>query len=243
VVETTVLQAIEAALAGASERRRSAARPFVTLSYAQSLDGSITGRAGGSLRLSGPAALRLTHQLRASHDAILVGIGTVLADDPRLTVRLVDGRNPQPIVVDTRLRFPLTANLLRDGQVRPWIAAGESAGADCARRLGEAGARVLTVATTPNGQVDLAALLARLAELGIRRVMVEGGARIITSFLAERLVDQIVLTVAPRLLGGQRAVGDLGDGLPGCRPRLLNVQYDQFGDDLIVRGDLGWETP
>ena len=94
-------------------------RPFVTLSYAQSLDGSIAARRGATTPISGPDALRLTHQLRAHHDAILVGIGTVLADDPQLTVRLVAGPNPQPVIVDSRLRLPLTARLLSDGAPPP----------------------------------------------------------------------------------------------------------------------------
>lgn len=242
MVGTTVLQAIEAALAAADERSQRTGRPYVTLSYAQSLDGSITGRSGGSFPLSGPAALRLTHQLRASHDAILVGIGTVLADDPRLTVRLVAGRNPQPVVVDTHLRFPLAANLLRDGQVRPWIATSPAADAGRARPLVAAGAQLLPVPTTPAGQLDLAALLRRLADRGVRRLMVEGGARIITSFLAERLADQLVLTIAPCLLGGPRAVGDLSARRPPCQPRLVDVAYDRLDQDLIVRGDLVWEA-
>src|SRR4051794_24685033 len=87
-------------------------RPIVTLAYAQSLDGSIATAARRPLALSSQPALKLTHQLRAEHDAILVGIGTVLADDPLLTVRLVNGPNPVPVVLDSRLRLPSTARLL-----------------------------------------------------------------------------------------------------------------------------------
>ncbi len=101
-------------------------RPYVTLSYAQSLDGSITARRGEPLAISGPESLEMTHRLRAEHDAILVGIGTLLADDPRLSVRLVAGADPQPIIVDSRLRFPLNARILLDGR-SPWIATTEEA--------------------------------------------------------------------------------------------------------------------
>jgi len=107
-------------------------RPSVTLSYAQSLDGSIAARSREPLTLSGVESMRMTHQLRAAHDAILVGIGTVLADNPRLTVRLVPGKSPQPVVLDSHLCLPLNANLL-NLPPSPWIAALE--GADLQRRV------------------------------------------------------------------------------------------------------------
>ena len=100
--------------------------PFVTLSYAQSLDGSIAAKRGEALGLSGPESLRLTHRLRSMHDAILVGIGTVLSDNPRLTVRLVNGQNPRPIVVDSQLRIPLNCKLFHENSVTPWVAATEN---------------------------------------------------------------------------------------------------------------------
>ena len=139
--------------------------------------------------------MAMTHGLRAAHEAILVGIGTVLADNPRLNVRLVEGPDPQPVILDSRLRFPPYANLLKNGR-SPLIAA--NAGADAERRqaLEAAGARVLVLPGN-NGWVDLADLLKHLGSMGINSLMVEGGARVITSFLASRLVDQVVLTLAP----------------------------------------------
>ena len=113
---------IEPVLEVAAAHRQRTGRPFVTLSYAQSLDGCISARPGVALALSGRQSLKLTHKLRAEHDAILVGIGTVLSDNPRLNVRLVDGDNPRPIVVDSRLRLPLDCNLLTQESGRPWIA-------------------------------------------------------------------------------------------------------------------------
>jgi GTP cyclohydrolase II len=240
VLDSTVLREVWAALEGDAGGGRLGRRPFVTLSYAQSLDGSIAARPGRSLRLSGAPALRLTHALRACHDAILVGIGTVLADDPRLTVRLVAGEHPQPVVVDSRLRFPLTANLLRPGQAPPWIAAGPHADPRRRDALVAAGANVIDAATTGAGWIDLPALLGRLGELGVRRLMVEGGARVIESFVADRLVDQLVVTVAPRLVGGPRALGGAGGPVAACLPRLVNVHYERLGDDFIVRGDPVW---
>jgi GTP cyclohydrolase II len=190
--------------------------------------------------LSGQQSLTLTHQLRAAHDAILVGIGTVLSDNPRLTVRLVDGNDPVPVVVDSRLRLPLDCNLLNQGSRSPLIVTTEAGYADLDRRsaLEKAGARVTGLPATPRGQVNLDAVLELLATMGIDSVMVEGGARIITSFLLGRLANYIVLTVAPVLVGGLRAVSDLGQPDPETCLRLSNPQHRWMGEDLILWGDL-----
>jgi 3,4-dihydroxy 2-butanone 4-phosphate synthase/GTP cyclohydrolase II len=232
---------IEALLERAAGHRQRVGRPFVTLSYAQSVDGSIAARPGKPLALSGFQSLVLTHKLRAVHDAILVGIGTVLADNPRLTVRLVEGKNPQPMVADSHLRLPLDANLLQNGSLPPWVATSEQADEKRQKVLEAAGARVLRLPTNARGQVDLAALLQRLGELGINSLMVEGGARIITSFLSGRLVDHLVLTVAPMLVGGLRAVRGLGQSDRVCLPRLHNLRYQQLEEDLVLWGDPAWE--
>ena len=108
--------------------------PFVTLAYAQSLDGSIAAYPGVPLAISGPVSMGITHRLRARHQAILVGIGTVLADDPRLNVRLVPGKNPQPVVLDNQLRFPLKARLLQ-GEKKPWIMTSKQASSHKANAL------------------------------------------------------------------------------------------------------------
>jgi GTP cyclohydrolase II len=214
-------------------------RPCVTLSYAQSLDGSIADRPGRPLALSGSQAMAMTHGLRALHQAILVGIGTVLADNPRLNVRLVSGPDPQPVVVDSRLRFPPYANLLKNRR-SPWIATHEDAEAERQQALEAAGARVLRLPGS-NGWVDLAALLEHLGAIGINSLMVEGGAQIITSFLTSRLVDQVVLTIAPLLVGGLRVVDHLELGSRRRFLRLKNVSYQQLGDDLVLRGEPDWE--
>ncbi|HXF63333.1 MAG TPA: GTP cyclohydrolase II [Caldilineaceae bacterium] len=215
-------------------------RPFVTLSYAQSLDGSIGAATGGPLALSGPEALRVTHALRAAHDAILVGIGTVLADDPRLTVRLVEGPDPQPVVVDSHLRLPAGARLLSNPK-RPWIA--HLNGAPLAgEKLSERGAKLLTMPADSAGEVDLDALLLSLGAQGIQTVMVEGGARIIASLLARRLVHYAVITIAPRFIAGQRlplAAASPDLSLAGA---LSAPAYTQAGADLVLWGELTWES-
>jgi 3,4-dihydroxy 2-butanone 4-phosphate synthase/GTP cyclohydrolase II len=223
----------------AANHRKRTGRPFVTLSYAQSLDGCISAKPGEAFALSGSQSLTLTHQLRASHEAILVGIGTVFSDDPQLTVRHVRGKDPRPVVVDSRLRLPLDCKLLKDNSRSPLVVTRSNPDARRRRALEAAGAQVIPLPANDRGQVDLGVMLNRLAEMGINSLMVEGGARIITNFLLERLADYIVLTVAPVLLGGLRAVSDLGDHDPDRFRRLRNLGHKWLGEDLIVWGALG----
>ena len=212
-------------------------RPFITLSYAQSVDGSIAARRGQPLALSGPQSLAMCHQLRARHDAILVGSGTVLADDPRLTVRLTSGENPQPIILDSRLRFPPEANLWRHPDRQPWIVTTLGADAARVRELEARGARLFCLPPDAQGRVALPALLQTLSDLGIGSVMVEGGAQIITGFLAQRLADRVVVTIAPLLVGGLHGVEW---GLGENAPRLRHPLYQSFGHDLVLVADLDW---
>jgi GTP cyclohydrolase II len=218
--------------ARADSHLRRFGRPLVTLSYAQSLDGSIAARRGETLVLSGPESKVLTHRLRAANDAILVGIGTVLADDPRLTARLAGGAHPQPVVVDSRLRFPPDARLLNHPIHMPWIATGERADPARAQALEAKGAVMLPLPEEADGWIDLGALLDQLGQRGIASLMVEGGAAILTSFLAGRLADQLVLTIAPRLVGGLGAV----DRPLAGEVHLHDVLSWQAGADMIVRG-------
>lgn len=240
-------------VAGPSRQRmeavyRQTGRPFVTVSYAQSLDGSIAAQAGTPLPISSADSLSFTHRMRAAHDAILVGIGTLLADDPQLTVRLVDGEHPRPVVLDTQLRFPLSARLLDGDTPRPIIATNQKS--DAARRgaLEAAGARVLRLPCNDNEGVSIAALLDALAEREIRSLMVEGGARVITSFMRRRLVDHLAVTVAPILVGGLQVLRGLpfegeeaADAGVSAFPRLSNVRYRWLGSDLVIQGDPVWE--
>jgi 3,4-dihydroxy 2-butanone 4-phosphate synthase/GTP cyclohydrolase II len=232
-------------------------RPFVTLTYAQSLDGSIAARPGEALTLSGAESLRLTHTLRTMHDAILVGVGTVLADDPSLTVRMVEGAQPQPVVLDSALRVPDSARLLQHPRA-PRLAAVQP---DPVRRtvLEARGAQVLEVAAHED-KVNLHVLLEELAARGVRSVMVEGGAQVIGEFLAQRLVDAVIVTIAPRYVGGLQAVApaaaapaapasaaapgsaaSASNGQRALLPRLIDPLYTQVGADLVVWGIPVWE--
>jgi 3,4-dihydroxy 2-butanone 4-phosphate synthase/GTP cyclohydrolase II len=237
---------VEQLLAGAKAHRSACRRPLVTLSYAQSLDGSLAAQRGRPLALSGPEAAALTHRLRAAHDAILVGIGTVLADDPRLTVRLASGKNPQPVVLDSHLRLPLGSNLLhrQPGEMLPWVAGLQSPSTGRQAQLEAAGARVLCFSPGEDGRVPLPALLERLAEIGVNSLMVEGGAQVITSFLAQGLADQAVLMIAPLFVGGLHAVeSSLAPGNPAqpdrpAFPALTGGGFEQCGADLVLWGKI-----
>ncbi len=213
-------------------------RPYVTLTYAQTLDGAITSERGQPTAISGPESLTMTHQLRSSHDAILVGIDTVLSDDPRLTTRLAGGSQPRPIVVDSTGRLPLSARLWAHPQ-RVMVATTPQISAERQTVLAEAGAEVLVLPALANGHVDLTALLSQLAARGIASLMVEGGSHILTSFLTARLADRLVVTIAPKLMGGISAVADRLPCPP--YPELRHTSLMQWGDDFVLSGDVVWE--
>ena len=187
-----------------------ASRPLVTVHYAQTIDGRIASRIGDARWVSGERSLRLAHELRAAHDAVLVGIGTVLTDDPKLTVRLVPGRSPVRVVVDSRLRVPPDANVLAPEDARTIVATTARAAEERAAAIRRRGAEVLRVDADPDGHVDLRDLLARLRSDGIRSLLIEGGRGIITSALRGCLVDRLTVCIAPKVIGeGIAAVGDL----------------------------------
>jgi riboflavin-specific deaminase-like protein len=209
-------------------------RPWVTLSYAQSLDGSLSTARGRPTALSGAESLKVTHQLRAMHDAILVGVGTVLADDPGLTVRQVEGVDPRPVVLDSGLRFPLKAKLMGQA-IKPWIFCAAGADAEKREALKAAGAEVIAVGAGEVG-LDLGEVLGALGKRGVRSVMVEGGARVIGAFLAAGLVDWALITIAPTFIGGLKVVEEL---LPGAAfPRLVESGIERVGEDVVIWGSM-----
>ena len=213
-------------------------RPFITLSYAQSWDGSITTRSGESMSFSGEESLQLTHQLRAFHDGILVGIGTVLSDDPQLTVRGCEGSNPQPIVLDTQLRTPLSAKICHHPDKQCWVLTTSQN----TESMGESvDVLALEDSSADRQEVPLHSAMRLLKQRGINTLMVEGGATVITAFLKARLADALILTVAPRLVGGYKAVGDLQAG--GCddQVNIHPLHSAPAGKDIIVWGGLQYE--
>ncbi|NOK58925.1 MAG: GTP cyclohydrolase II [Chloroflexi bacterium AL-W] len=203
--------------------------PYVTISYAQSLDGCLTLQQGHMSPVSSQASLVITHELRAAHDAILIGINTVLSDDPSLTVRLVKGENPQPVILDSQLRFPPNAKLASHPS-GVWLATTQ--------HISNHPHTILTMPADEAGQVDLHALLDELGRRRIQSLMVEGGTRVISSFLRQRLVNRVVVTIAPVFAGGYHAVQNLNIIDWKHLPRLHNTQICKAGDDYMLWGDI-----
>ena len=219
------------------EPRPPAWRPYVVLKYAQTLDGRIATATGDSKWISGEDERRVSHALRASCDAVLVGVGTVIADDPQLTVRMVPGASPLRVVLDSRLRLPMTAKVL-DESAGSIVLTTERASARrrLALRAWKVGLR--EVSAGPGG-VDPHAALQALREMGIGSVLVEGGARVITSMLGGGLVDRLIISLAPTIIGaGMDAVGDLRVSRIAEGLRLVNRSVHSIGEDLVVAGDV-----
>jgi len=212
-------------------------RPFTLVSYAQCLDGSIAAIDRRPLAISGRASMTLTHRLRALFDGILIGINTLLADDPQLTVRLVDGANPRPVVLDTHLRTPTACRLLQQNDRTPWLASAVSHLEDRQAALTRAGAVCLPCSLNGEGQIDLHALLQKLQNCGVHSLMVEGGAQVITSFIRAGLADLFIITVSPVFVGGLQAV-DGRSTVPLSKLPLTDINYERMEDDLIV-----WAKP
>jgi diaminohydroxyphosphoribosylaminopyrimidine deaminase / 5-amino-6-(5-phosphoribosylamino)uracil reductase len=213
-------------------------RPLVALKLAATLDGRIAMPSGESRWISGPPARARAHLLRARHDAVMVGIGTVLADDPQLTCRLPGfaDRAPVRVVVDRHLRIPPSAQLFAEGDSAPvWVLTARSA--DPARReaLLRKGADVIEVDVGEDG-IDLAAALAALGARGITRLLVEGGARLAAALLKARLVDRLAWFHAPLLIGGDGipAVAALGIAGLADAPRFERISTETVGADLLT---------
>jgi GTP cyclohydrolase II len=214
--------------------------PVVTLTDAQSLDGSLAAEAGRLLALSGPSASRMTHALRAWHDSLLIGIGTVLADDPSLTVRGVEGSNPRPVILDSHLRIPLEARLLSLG-TQPIVFCSADAPQDKADTLSQTGASVIRVKEPDErqaGWLSLHSILEALSSMGLRRLMVEGGASVLRAFLRQRLGDALIVTLAPRLVGGMPLLPPGWRAESGDLPVLLDSHWQIFGEDAVLWADL-----
>ncbi|MFQ5602028.1 MAG: bifunctional diaminohydroxyphosphoribosylaminopyrimidine deaminase/5-amino-6-(5-phosphoribosylamino)uracil reductase RibD [bacterium] len=214
--------------------------PLTTLKIAQTLDGKIAASNGRSKWITAEPARRYVHKLRSRHDAILVGVGTVLADDPRLTVRHAPGVNPVRIVVDSQLSIPLDSKLLRDTRIaRTVIASTTFASPEKAKRIADTGASVWRVNANSEKRVDLTSLWTKLGQEGITSVFVEGGSEIFTSMLKSNLADRIHFFVAPKILGdGLNPFGHLGIENLDYSLALTTLQTRHLGQDILITADI-----
>jgi len=220
--------------------------PYVSLKLALSLDGRIATRSGASKWVTGPEARAKVQELRAQHDVVGVGIGTALADDPRLTVRTPglaeQGRCPTRVVFDTHLRLPLHSRLVQTaGEIATWVLAGEEAPSAQEQALVDAGCVVLRVPNSAEGRVDVGAALRVLASHGVVSMLVEGGAELAGSILAARLADELHAFIAPILLGPRGRPGAVdwaGPDTPSEAPRIVDPRWVLCGRDAYVSGPL-----
>jgi len=214
--------------------------PYVSLKLAVSLDGRIATRTGASKWVTGPEARAKVHEIRASHDAVMVGVGTVLADDPQLTVRDVEGPNPIRIAVDSKLRIPLSANLIATAMDTPtWIVTAQDAPESIESTLVAQGVEVVRVARSSEGRVDITAGLRAIAGLGIVRLLVEGGAELAGSLLNAGLVDELHVFIGPMLLGPRGRPGAVdwaGPANLADAPTMVEPRWELCGRDAYVHG-------
>ena len=241
-VTVGVLEEEARALVADFEKHITTGLPFVTLKAAVTLDGRIATRTGDSKWITGERARREAHRLRDRSDAVLVGVGTVLADDPALTVRHVRGRDPLRVVLDTRLRTPASAKLLTQrSRSRTLLIHGPSAPRKRRKALAHAGAELLEVREGKDGRVDLSAALRELGRRDVVRLLVEGGARVHGAFLDAGLADRAAVFVAPLIIGDRdappMALGRGRDRIAGAF-RIASPSVRRLGDDVAIEGDL-----
>lgn len=239
-VEVGLLEAEAKRLNAAYVKYMTTGLPLVSLKAAMSLDGKIATASGESQWITGERARKEAHRLRAMHDAVLVGVGTVLADAPRLTVRNVRGRNPLRVVVDSDARTPTNSPLLTADAQPPLIVVTDRATKKRVEALQRAGAEVW-LGPAADGKVDLCALMKQLAEKQVQSVLVEGGGTVAAAALAAGLVDRVYFFIAPLIIGGESArtpVEGKGIGRLAEAWRLEGVKVKRLGKDLMVSGEM-----
>lgn len=245
-VETGVLGAEARGLVAPWGKYITTGVPHVSLKLALSLDGRIATRTGLSKWVTGPEARAKVQQLRAQHDAVAVGIGTALSDDPRLTVRdaamLGIAKPPVRIIFDTRLRLPPSSRVVETAESVPtWIFCGGDAPEEEERVLRTAGCEVMRMPMTAEGRVDVGAALLELGSMGIVSVLFEGGAELAGTLLAARLADELHAFVAPKLLGPRGRPGAVdwaGPDTPSEAPSLVQPRWEVCGQDAYVHGTI-----
>lgn len=211
-------------------------KPYILLKLSQTLDGRIATSTGHSKWVTGEDARTVAHKLRSLHDAVLVGIGTVLADDPHLTVRKVKGVSPKRVVLDSQLRVPLDANILSDENPgKTIILTSNLASKEKISRITERGSRVIVLESDERGWIPQELIWKTLGGLGITSVMVEGGSNVHTECIKSGNADELVIFIAPKLLGsGLDAIGDLGIRNINSALELENLTIRRLQQDLML---------
>lgn len=216
--------------------------PYVSLKLALSLDGRIATRSGASKWVTGPDARAKVHLLRSRADAVAVGIGTAVADDPRLTVRDAPGDSPVRVVFDTNLRLPVESRLATNAREIPTLVlCGPDAPAPAEEELSALGCEVIRMPLSTEGRLDVVGVLRMLGQRGIVTMLVEGGAELAGSFLAGRLADELHAFIAPILLGPRGRPGAVdwaGPDTPQQAPRITAPSWELVGEDAYVHGQI-----
>ena len=210
--------------------------PFVTAKFACSLDGKISTVTGQSKWISCEESRKFSHHLRDISDAIMVGIGTVLADNPSLTTRLVDGKNPVRIVVDSFAKIPLDSKIIRDGLAKNILAVTKNAPREKISALKNCGVEIIE---TDGEKVDLNFLMKELAKREITSILLEGGGTLHFSMLKENLVDKIFAFIAPKIIGGKNSLTAVeGAGFENISDavQLKNFSVEKIGEDFLIGG-------
>ncbi len=240
IVSTGILKREAEALNTGFFRRMRRERPLTTLKLAQSLDGKIATNKGDSKWVSSPESRKLVQDLRKKHDAILIGINTLISDDPALTIRN-SKRQPFKVIVDTKLKAPLTAKVFTSlSPGKTIIATTMRSSRIKERALRDKGARIIRVGSISN-RVGLKALMKQLLLMGIGSVLVEGGGEIAASLLEKRFIDKLYLFIAPILIGGRGAPCSIGgDGVAKISQavKLTDLKVKRIGKDLLVETDV-----
>lgn len=212
-------------------------KPFVTLKTAMSLDGKIATSTGQSQWITSEASRRRVHELRDIHDGIMVGIGTILADNPSLTTRIEGGKNPIRIIVDSNAKMPLNSNVVTDGQSKTIIAVTKNA--PTARLLSLTSAGVEIIVAGDGAHVDLNLLMNELARREITSIFVEGGGTLNFSLLEAGLVDKVYAFIAPKIIGGREALTSIeGEGFKNLANaiKLKDISTEMIDNDVLISG-------
>ncbi|MEA2036743.1 MAG: bifunctional diaminohydroxyphosphoribosylaminopyrimidine deaminase/5-amino-6-(5-phosphoribosylamino)uracil reductase RibD [Nanoarchaeota archaeon] len=213
-------------------------RPFVLVKAAMSLDGKIATRTGHSKYITGREARKYVHQLRSELDSIMVGINTILKDNPQLTVRHVKGNNPIKIVVDSTLKIPLNAKVIKNEPQKLIVATTSKALKKKVKKLQQKGVNVLIV-KQKNGRVDLNELMKQLGKLEITSIMIEGGAELNAEAIRQKIGDKIMFFIALGIIGhGLDAIGDLGITKVDKSVKLKDISSSKIGRDILIEGYL-----